>query len=134
MIVASAASLNALDRHISDLGGLISLGLVLVTVFTAQRWQAMRDRRGIPGRTKQQALEGALVDLGLLLLTSLLAVAAGPLMVDAVRHSDFGHTAGALRSTFVVVWALLIGLVLWQGSIAARSLRQMHRRPWRKSR
>jgi hypothetical protein len=133
MTGASAASLAALDRQIADLGGLISLGLVLVTVFTAQRWQAMRDRRGIPGRTKQQALEGALVDLVLVLATSLLAVASGPLMFDAARHADFGHTAGALPSTFVVVWALLIGLILWQGSIAARSLGQMRGRPWRRN-
>jgi hypothetical protein len=36
MTGASAASLAALGRQIADLGGLISLGLVLVTVFTAQ--------------------------------------------------------------------------------------------------
>jgi hypothetical protein len=130
-LAAAAAQGADLDDSIQNLGGLISLALALVTVFTAQRWQAMRDRRAIEGKTKLRVLQGAAVDLVLLVLTLALTLAATPIVVDAVDELSIGRSRGALRSTFVVVWVLLVGLIVWQVSIAWRTLRQAKGRPWR---
>ena len=128
----ASAGASTTDQRITELGGLISLALALVTVFTAQRWQALRDRREVPGKTKLRVLQGSAIDLSLLALTVALTAAAFPLFRDALEDLSWGDSESALRSTFAVIWLLLVGLIVWQVSIAARTVAQVRGRPWRK--
>lgn len=119
------------DQQISDLGSLIALALALVTVFTAQRAQALRERRDIPGKTKLRVFQGSVLDLALFAPTAALTAAALPLARAAVDEGDLFSAEGALRTTFAIVCLLLVGLLAWQLSIGWRTLRQARGRPWR---
>jgi len=131
-LLAEAAT--ATDRRITDLGGLISLALALVTVFTAARAQAVSTRAEERAKTKLRILRAAGVDLALLATTTALTLAALPLFLDSVRDLAPVHARGAIRSVFAIVWVLLTGLIGWQLWINWRTLRQMRGRPWRSGR
>lgn len=108
---------KALDGHITDLAGLISLALALVTVFTTVRATRATARKRQEGLTRDDMLGELILDIGLLVLTVGVILAATPLFVGAIQHLAIGHQRGALRMTFAVVWVLLIGLAAWQVTI-----------------
>ena len=114
VLVRSPDPTQALDRHITDLGGLIALALALVTVFTTVRATRAVERRGKTGLTHEALLGELGLDFGLFALTVGVILAASPLFVGAVQHLAIGHQRGALRIMFAVVWVLLIGLAAWQ--------------------
>lgn len=118
--LADAAS--GLDHHITDLGGLISLALALVTVFTTVRAQRSIDRDSQTGLTRDSMLIEVALDIGLVVLTIGVILAAAPLFVGAVQSLSIGHQRGALRTTFAVVWVLLIALAVWQLKILGRTI------------
>jgi hypothetical protein len=113
---------KALDGHITDLGGLISLALVLVTVFTTVRATRAAARKRQEGLTRDDMFGELILDVGLLILTVGVILAATPLFVGASQHLAIGHERGALRLTFAVVWVLLIALAAWQLTILKSTL------------
>jgi hypothetical protein len=114
---------SSLDHHITDLGGLIALALALVTVFTTVRAQRSLDRDSQTGLTRDSMLGQVALDLGLVVLTIGVILAAAPLFVGAVKSLAIGHERGALRLTFAIVWVLLIALAIWQLMILRRTVR-----------
>lgn len=119
--------MDQLDKHITDLGGLIALVLALVTVFTTIRSTRAAARRSQVGLKREAVLGELLLDIGLFVLTLGVIVAASPLFVGSVNHLAFAHQRGVLRSTFALVWILLIPLAAWQLTI----LRTTGRTTWR---
>ncbi len=63
------------------------------------------------------------LDVGLVVLTIGVILAATPLFVGAIQHLSIGHQRGALRITFAVVWVLLIALALWQLTIVSSTIK-----------
>jgi hypothetical protein len=107
-----------LDKQITDLGGLVSLALALVTVFTATRARVAAERQSAEG-LKRGPVRGELaLDVGLLVLTIGVIIATAPIAFDALGRQEVGHNAGALRLVIVVVWLLLCALAVWQITIA----------------
>ena len=62
------------------------------------------------------------LDIGLVVLTIGVILAAAPLFVGTVQSLSIGHQRGALRTTFAVVWVLLIALAVWQLKILGRTI------------
>lgn len=116
-MLAASDPAQALDRHIADLGGLVSLALALVTVFTTIRASRAVARKRREGLTRDDMYGEFALDSGLLVLTMGVIVAATPLFLGALQYLAIGHERGALRLTFAVVWLLLIALAVWQGAI-----------------
>jgi hypothetical protein len=69
---------TALDGHITDLGGLIALALALVTVFTTVRATRAAARKRQEGLTRDDMLGELILDIGLLVLTVGVVLAATP--------------------------------------------------------
>ena len=122
-----------LDKQITDLGGLVSLAMALVTVFTVARSRVAVERQKAEGLKRPQMLGGPALDVGLLILTAGVIVATAPIAFDAVGRQAIGHNAGALRLVIAVVWMLLCALAVWQVAIAGRTLQQS-RRVWTRTR
>ncbi len=57
-----------------------------------------------------------------------LFVAGLPLFIDSAEDIDLLRSDGSLELAFLLVWLLLIGLVVWQGSLAVAAYRK--RRKW----
>jgi hypothetical protein len=113
----TAHSLASLDKHIADLGGLISLALALVTVFTTVRSTRAATRKAQTGLTRDDMIGEMFLDLLLIVLTVGVILAATPLFAGAVGHLAIGHQKGSLRLTFAIVWLLLLALAAWQATI-----------------
>lgn len=116
-------SLASLDKHITDLGGLISLALALVTVFTTVRSARAATRKGEAGLTRDDMIGELILDSLLIALTAGVILAATPLFVGAAGHLAVGHQSGSLRLTFAIVWLLLIALAAWQTTIVKSTIK-----------
>jgi hypothetical protein len=116
-------SLASLDKHITDLGGLISLALALVTVFTTVRSTRAATRKGETGLTRDDMIGELILDSFLIALTAGVILAAAPLFVGAVGHLAIGHQSGSLRLIFAIVWVLLIALAAWQTTILKSTIK-----------
>ena len=116
-LVRAVAALTALDGHITDLGGLISLALALVTVFTTVRSTRAAARKHQEGLTRDDMVGELILDVLLIVTTIGMILAAAPLFVGALPHLAIGHRSGSLRLTFALVWLLLLALAAWQSTI-----------------
>lgn len=122
-VVDARSSLTSLDKHITDLGGLISLALALVTVFTTVRSTRAAARKGNEGLTRDDMIGELILDALLIVLTVGVILASVPLFVGAVGHLAIGHQSGSLRLTFAIVWVLLIALAAWQATILKSTIK-----------
>ena len=127
-----AISRAIIDRRIRDLGDVTSLALALLTVFTGQRWLALRERASDEGISKLEVLGGGAVDFVIFAATLGLAAVALPLVVSAIKTHNFTHSEGVVRSSFLIVWVLVVGLLIWQATILVRTCLQTKDLPWRR--
>jgi len=122
----SAAASEDLNQRIGDFAGLVGLVLVLITLFTSQRQEALRQLTASPQTSREPFTRELLLD-GLLALTTVLLFLSGlPLFVDSASPFHPRSHDGPLRIAFLIVWALLPFLVIWQARLAwgARAARQ----------
>lgn len=112
----------SLDDRIRAFGGLVSLLLALITLFTAQRWTAVKELSTASKRRPLLVAGGPVLDGLLLVLTCCLFLAGLPLALDAVDQLDFLRVSGALRSAFAAVWVALVGLMGWQVALLHGSI------------
>jgi hypothetical protein len=132
-VVNAGNSLGSLDKHITDLGGLVSLALALVTVFTSVRSTRAATRKGETGLTRDDMIGEMILDSLLVVLTAGVILASTPLFVGAVGHLAIGHQSGSLRLTFTIIWVLLIALAAWQISILKSTIKST-KKAWGKRR
>jgi hypothetical protein len=118
---------QTLDDRLVAFAMLVGLVLVLLTLFTSQRNGYLQELRGgTPRRsdwTSEIWLNGVVA-----IFTVGLFVAGLPLFIDSAEHIDVLRSDGSLKLAFLLVWLLLIGLVVWQGSLALAAHRE--RRKW----
>lgn len=123
------------DERIKSLASLIGLALALITVFTLERARASKALRDLAGKSKLEVLHSSLYDIGLFVATALLVLATAPLAletIDVANDSTLWTAESSLRNGFLIVFALLVALLLWQLTIAWRTLRQMRGRPFQR--
>jgi hypothetical protein len=112
-----------LPDQIGQAADLVGLLLALITLFTSDRADRLREERGAEGGPKRQrvrAILGAAVGLAsvtLVAVISLLSLAHKG--IDAL----FDGSAGPVVSVFLLVWVLLIALVVWQVLIVTGAIR-----------
>jgi hypothetical protein len=111
--VSYAIAAETLNQRIVDYSTLVALVLVLITLFTSARAEALRSLLA-GGATKPEATVEARLDLGLAAATCVLAATGVPLWLDALKALDPFSDTGPLRGGFVVVWLLLVPLIVWQ--------------------
>ena len=106
-----------LSQEIGDFGGLVGLLLALATLLTANRASALerlRDAADVTGAAKSREIA---LDASLAVVTGLVWLAGLPLALRAAHHLHPLAHGGPLRSVFLLAWVLLLGLVIWQGSL-----------------
>ena len=105
-----------------------ALGAVLVflPLYTSQRAERIRSLDA-PGTQLRHATEEALLTFLLFLFTLATLVFAAPVIGGFVADVDLSP-AGATPALAVATWVLLVGLALWQLSLALQALRA--RRNW----
>ena len=119
----------SLNDEIGDLAGLVGLLLALVTLLTANRSTALDRLRASATPTRERATTEAALDAGLALVTLLVFLAGLPLWLRTLEAlHPLGH-GGSVRSVFVVAWALVVPLVLWQVNLARAAWRLRRRIP-----
>jgi hypothetical protein len=123
LAVAGTASAPApgLDKEIVDYAGVVSLLLVLLTLFTLQRAGALDVLRRSDDPTMRQATIGVSLDVLLSLAYFLLAFSAAPLALEAARHVSVFDANHAVRPAFVLVFLLVVALGLWQVALIRSS-------------
>jgi hypothetical protein len=112
----------ALDEAIRTFGSLVGLILALITLFTGTRDASVRalgDGTLTAEKRGHLRAESKLC-WGLFGATVLLLVAGGALWIRTVTHWSWS-TDHSVRWGFVIVWALLVPLALWQRNIASRA-------------
>jgi hypothetical protein len=114
--------------EIGDLGALVGLLLALVTLFTANRATAIRTLKAAPDLTDRERVREIWLNASLAAVTFLVFLAGLPLVVRALNELHPLAHGGPVRSVFILVWLLLIGLIAWQVSLvlAARKLQPPH--------
>jgi|SRR5882724_4916376 len=106
-----------LSQEIGDFGSLVGLLLALATLLTANRASALdrlRQAADVTGGAKWREIA---LDATLAVVTGLVWLAGLPLAFRAAHHLHPLAHGGPLRSVFVLAWVLLLGLVVWQGSL-----------------
>ncbi len=106
------------NDEIGDLASLVGLLLALVTLLTANRAAALDRLRKSPRPTRSEAAWEIALDAGLAVVTALVFLAGLPLWLRAIDSLHPLQQGGAVRSVFVVAWALVVPLVVWQGNLA----------------
>jgi hypothetical protein len=104
---------ETLNQRIVDYSTLVALVLVLVTLFTSGRADALRSLLA-GGASKAEATVEAGLDLALAIATCVLATTGLPLWVSAIKTLNPTADTGPLRGAFVVTWVLLVPLLFWQ--------------------
>jgi hypothetical protein len=127
VVTATASDLN---QRIADFAGLVGLVLVLITLFTSQRQQVLDRITATAQKTSQPFTRELLLDLLLGATTTLLFLSGLPLCVDAASPFHPLSHDGPLRVAFLIVWALLPFLVVWQVSLACTACGE--RSAWKK--
>jgi hypothetical protein len=103
-----------LTSAISDFSTLVGLVLVLITLFTQQRHDKLRQRRAEP-TTVAEAVTEVFLDVTILAATTAIFVFGLRLWWDAVTQMHpFRSGADAAQGVYVVAWILLVGLMIWQ--------------------
>jgi hypothetical protein len=110
--------------EIGDLGSLVGLLLALVTLFTANRAAALRELKRAPDFEPGDRSREIWLNASLAVITALVFLAGLPLVGRALKELHPLAHGGPVRSVFVLVWLMLIGLIGWQVSLvlAARKL------------
>ncbi len=119
----------SLNDEIGSFGGLVGLALALATLFTSWQASALNRLRGEPTPTRGEAWREVAIDAALATATTLVFLAGLPLWVDSVRELHPLADGGPLRSVFVIVWILLVGLIAWQVALVAGAWRFKQRVP-----
>jgi hypothetical protein len=127
----SPATAESLNERIGDFAGLVGLVLVLVTLFTQQRSAKLTELQSGPVVTARKIWTTELWQSRVLLLVTVALFAVGlPIVVECVGSLDPLNDEGPLRAAFTIVWALLVALIFWQGSIAKAACAE--RKEWDK--
>jgi hypothetical protein len=118
-----------LDQTVRGFSALVALILTLITLFTGTRDAAVRtlEDRVLTGESKRHLAVEMKLALGLFAITVLLLIAGMPLWVRVWRHWSWSSDH-SIRWVFVIVWALLVSLALWQLNIARRAAEKSGRR------
>src|SRR3954466_10513576 len=116
-----AAAAASLDDRIGDYASLVGLVLTLITLFTSQRADAVRRLPQTASLKRADFTTEVLLDSLLAVATLLLFLTGLPLFLDSLRDLHPLRDQGALRDAFVIVWALIPFLVLWQGTLVLRA-------------
>ena len=108
---------QTLDDRLVAFATLVGLILVLLTLFTSQRNSHLQELRdGTPERsdwTTEIWLNGVVA-----IFTVGLFVAGLPLFIESAEDIHVLRSDDSLELAFLLVWLLLIGLIVWQGSLA----------------
>jgi uncharacterized membrane protein len=110
------ATIDTLNERIGDFADLVGLVLVLVTLFTQQRNSRIASLEEGVSEKREWNTEVAL-NVVLFLVTLGLFVVGLPIVFECVRSFHPRSDAGPLRGAFVIVWALLVALMIWQISL-----------------
>jgi hypothetical protein len=118
-----------LDQTVRGFSALVALILTLITLFTGTRDAAVRtlEDRVLTAESKRHLAVEMKLALGLFAITVLLLIAGMPLWVRVWRHWSWSSDH-SIRWVFVIVWALLVSLALWQLNIARRAAEKSGRR------
>jgi hypothetical protein len=118
-----------LDQTVRGFSALVALILTLITLFTGTRDAAVRtlEDRVLTAESKRHLAVEMKLALGLFAITVLLLIAGMPLWVRVWRHWSWSSDH-SIRWVFVIVWALLVPLALWQLNIARRAAEKSGRR------
>lgn len=112
----------SLDHQIDDAALLATLVLVLLPLFTSTRENAILTLKTASDPKKSDACRQVWI-LGALTVTTVVVFLAGlPLWVEVLGELSPFDSAGVARSLFAIVWPLLIGLIVWQGSLICKAL------------
>jgi uncharacterized membrane protein len=108
----------SVNDEIGDLASLVGLLLALVTLLTANRSAALDRLRKSPHPTRTEAAWEFALDAGLAVVTALVFLAGLPLWLRTIDSFHPLQDGGAVRSVFVIAWALVVPLVVWQANLA----------------
>ena len=111
-------------RRIATLVGLV---LVLLTLFTSQRNSHLQELRGATTERSDWTTEIWLNGV-VAIFTVGLFVAGLPLFIGSAENIHVLRSDGSLELAFLLVWLMLIGLIVWQGSLALAA--HGERRKW----
>jgi hypothetical protein len=110
-----------LGEQVSQASNLLGLLLALDTLFTGEQARRLEDERTRTGGAKPAALRAALLACtGLAVVTVAALVSLTPLTVDVadtLGESDWQPVFGV----FLLAYVLLVGLVVWQITLAVRA-------------
>jgi hypothetical protein len=122
MIPASELTAVPLDDVIASFGGLVALILALITLFTGTREAVVRELEArMLTKQSQRELKTETWLAGALFGATVLLLATGiPLWVRTLAHWSWS-TDHSVRWVFLVAWALLVPLAVWQLNIARRA-------------
>lgn len=122
-----------LDQTVRNFSALVGLILTLITLFTGTRDASVRalEDSVLTAESKRHLGAEMKLALGLFATTVLLLAAGIPLWVRVWSHWSWSSDH-SIRWVFVIVWALLVPLALWQLNIARRAAEKSGRR-WPKA-
>jgi hypothetical protein len=120
-----------LAERIKSFADLLGVVLVFLTLFTGQRQEAIRALRASSKARKPDALIEIVIVAALGVITVVCCLAGADLFALAVRHFHPLAGQGAVRSLYVILWLLLLGLIVWQISLLRQATTLRGRLPER---
>jgi hypothetical protein len=113
-----------LGEQVDQASNLLGLLLALATLFTSEQARRLAEERTRTGGAKPAVLRTAFLASTALGIVTLAALASlTPLAVDVV--DTLGDSAWQpVYGVFLLAYVLLVGLVAWQGTLAARAWRR----------
>jgi ascorbate-specific PTS system EIIC-type component UlaA len=111
----------ALDEQVAQASSLVGLLLALDTLFTTEQARRLAEERTRTGGAKRSVLRATLLTCILLAAVTLAAlVSLTPLAIDVLGtlgETDWQPVFGV----FLLTYALLVGLVVWQVMLTVRA-------------
>jgi hypothetical protein len=116
-----------LADQIGQAANLVGLLLALITLFTSNRSERLREERRAVGGPKRERLNEILAaGVGLAVVTAMATAALASLARKAAL-AVWHRTDDPVASVFLLVWLLLIMLIVWQVVIVIAAIRLQRR-------